>query len=60
MIASKILGLARDLGVAVVAEGVGTEEQWRWFAAHGADFAQGCLSSPNPSSPFGEKLTAEG
>ena len=40
-IASKLLELARDLGVSVIAEGVETEEQWRWLAAHGADFVQG-------------------
>ena len=40
-IASKLLELARDLGVPVIAEGVETEEQWRWLAAHGADYAQG-------------------
>jgi EAL domain-containing protein (putative c-di-GMP-specific phosphodiesterase class I) len=41
MIALKILGLARNLKVGIVAEGVETEEQWRWLAAHGADFVQG-------------------
>ena len=40
-IASKLLELAKDLGVAVVAEGIETEEQWRWLVARGADFAQG-------------------
>lgn len=40
-IASKLLELAKDLGVSVIAEGVETEEQWRWLASHGADYAQG-------------------
>ncbi len=41
VIASKLLELAKDLGVAVVAEGIETEEQCRWLVAHGADFMQG-------------------
>ncbi len=40
-IASKLLELAKNLGVAVVAEGVETQEQWWWLLAHDADFAQG-------------------
>lgn len=40
-IAAKLLELARDLDVRVVAEGVETEGQWRWLQNHGADYAQG-------------------
>ena len=40
-IAAKLLELARDLGVRVVAEGVETEGQWRWLQDNGADYAQG-------------------
>jgi EAL domain-containing protein (putative c-di-GMP-specific phosphodiesterase class I) len=40
-VASKILALAKDLGVSVIAEGAETEEQWRWLASRGADYAQG-------------------
>lgn len=40
-VASRLLELAKELGVTVVAERVETEEQWRWLAAHGVDFAQG-------------------
>ena len=42
-IASKLLELAKDLGVSVIAEGVETEEQWRWLSDNGADLAQGYL-----------------
>ncbi len=40
-IASKLLELAKALGVTVIAEGVETEEQWRWLLDNGADFVQG-------------------
>lgn len=40
-IASKILELAKDLRVTVIAEGVETEQQWRWLLDNGADFVQG-------------------
>lgn len=36
-----ILGLARGLGMAVVAEGVETEDQERWLTEQGCDFLQG-------------------
>ncbi len=49
-IAAKLLDLAKDLGVIVVAEGVETEEQWRWLVAHGADLAQGFFFA-RPASP---------
>ena len=42
-IAPKLLELAKDLVVAVVAEGVETEEQWGWPVSQGADFAQAGL-----------------
>lgn len=47
--------LADELGVAVIVEGIETEEQWRWLAAHGAEYAQGYFfakpASPPPSIP---------
>jgi EAL domain-containing protein (putative c-di-GMP-specific phosphodiesterase class I) len=42
-IASKLLELAKDLAICVIAEGVETEEQWRWLSDNGADLAQGYL-----------------
>ncbi len=60
VIASKLLELAKDLGVAVVAEGVETEEQWSWLVANGADFAEGYLFTrptfppPIPASAYAQ------
>ncbi len=50
MIASRLLKLAKDLGVTVVAEGVETEEQWLWLITHGVDFVQGFFFG-RPASP---------
>lgn len=38
-----IIGLARDLGVALIAEGVETRSQWDYLAARGVASAQGYL-----------------
>ena len=60
VIASKLLELAKDLGVAVVTEGVETEEQWSWLVANGAAFAQGYLFArpafppPIPASAYAQ------
>ena len=40
-VAAKLLELARELEVRVVAEGVETRGQWRWLQDNGADYAQG-------------------
>ncbi len=49
-IARKLLELAKELGVTAIAEGIETEEQWRWLADHGADYAQGYLFA-RPACP---------
>ena len=49
-IARKLIELANELGVTVIAEGVETEDQYLWLAAHGADYAQGHLFA-RPASP---------
>jgi EAL domain-containing protein (putative c-di-GMP-specific phosphodiesterase class I) len=49
-ISRKLIELADELGVAVIVEGIETEEQWRWLAAHGADYAQGYFFA-KPASP---------
>lgn len=49
-VATKVLELAQKLDVATVAEGVEHEEEWRWLAENGADFAQGYFFAA-PSSP---------
>jgi len=43
VIISTVIGLARSLGIAVVAEGVETEPQLKHLTAMGCDFAQGYL-----------------
>ena len=50
LIAQKLIELAKELGVTVIAEGIETEDQYRWVAAHGADYAQGHLFA-RPASP---------
>jgi len=49
------LGLARQLGIAVVAEGVEDQDDWRFLRNEGCDFAQGYyIAKPMP----GAELTA--
>lgn len=50
MVAKKVMDLARELGATVVAEGVETEEEWRWFRENGADLVQGYFFA-RPASP---------
>ena len=37
----KLLGVARSLGIPIVAEGVETEKEWRWVQEHHVDYVQG-------------------
>jgi EAL domain-containing protein (putative c-di-GMP-specific phosphodiesterase class I) len=50
-IVAKLLEMAHELGVATVAEGIETEEEWRWFRDHGADYAQGYFIAHPGSLP---------
>ncbi len=45
VIARAIISLAHNLKMSVVAEGVETEQQFRFLKAHGCDYAQGYLIS---------------
>ncbi|MGI9048709.1 MAG: EAL domain-containing protein [Rubrobacteraceae bacterium] len=57
-VAAKILEMANGLGVGVVAEGVETEEEWRWLGEHGADYVQGYLfARPTSPPPLPAKLS---
>ncbi|QIN80556.1 EAL domain-containing protein [Rubrobacter marinus] len=49
-IARKLIELAHELGVIVIAEGVESPEQYRWISAHGVDYAQGHFFA-RPASP---------
>jgi EAL domain-containing protein (putative c-di-GMP-specific phosphodiesterase class I) len=55
-VASKLLELARSLGVATVAEGVETEGELRWVREQGADYTQGYLIARPQSSPAAGRL----
>jgi EAL domain-containing protein (putative c-di-GMP-specific phosphodiesterase class I) len=52
-ITEAIIGLARGLGLRVVAEGVGTREQLEFLEKHGCDCFQGFwMSKPLPADSF--------
>ncbi len=51
-VASKLLELARELGVSSVVEGVETEGQWQWALEHGADYAQGYFFARPDAVPW--------
>lgn len=59
IIARTIVSLAHSLGMDVVAEGVETEEQRRFVADHGCDFAQGYLISKPMFLPEARTYLAE-
>lgn len=42
-IVSKLIDLAHNLAIQVIAEGVETVGEWNWVAAHGVQFTQGYL-----------------
>ena len=57
-ITEAIIGLARGLGLKVVAEGVGTREQLEFLDTHGCDSFQGFwMSKPLPADEFTEFVT---
>lgn len=51
---SKLVEMARELGIHTLAEGVETEGEYRWLAAQGVEYLQGYLfarpASPPPAS----------
>ena len=51
-IARELIELAKDLGVIVIAEGVETEDQYRWVTAHEVDYAQGHFFARPSSTPL--------
>ncbi|HEX7965886.1 MAG TPA: EAL domain-containing protein [Gammaproteobacteria bacterium] len=56
-IVTAIIGMARNLKVSAVAEGVETRAQWEFLKAHGCDGMQGYLfSKPLPADELAELL----
>ena len=51
-IADRLLGLARDLGVTTVVEGVETLGELQWAQEHGADLVQGYLLARPANPPY--------
>lgn len=69
-IVSKLIDVARSVGVTTVVEGIETDGEWHWAIEHGADLGQGYLfgkpapqpighseSTPSPAPAFGGKCT---
>ena len=57
VIARTIIGMARNLGLEVIAEGIETEEQFEFLDRHGCHGYQGYLfSRPLPLAEFEERL----
>ena len=56
-----IVGMARALGIDVIAEGVETPAQRDWLAEHGGRLQQGYLhGKPMPAAEFAQRLGAAG
>lgn len=49
-IMSSLIGLSRELGVAMIAEGVETRAEWQWLRQHGVDYCQGFFFA-RPATP---------
>jgi EAL domain-containing protein (putative c-di-GMP-specific phosphodiesterase class I) len=59
-IVQAIIGLAKNLNLAVIAEGVETEAQRAWLASEGCDEVQGYFfSRPIPADEFMELLASD-
>lgn len=50
-LARGLLETARNLAIKTIAEGIETEAEWRWVAAHGADYAQGYFFARPAATP---------
>ncbi len=56
---TSILAMARGMGLSVVAEGVETQDQWRFLEVQGCDEVQGFLvSEPLPADEFHDRFGA--
>lgn len=61
-IAARLLDIARDLGIASVAEGVETRDEFEWLRSHGSSYVQGYYFARPAATPVAEiavKITNE-
>lgn len=52
VVVSKLLEIARDLGIETVGEGVETQDELAWLQAHGATYIQGYLIARPAADPL--------
>lgn len=57
-IATKVLELARGVGLRTIAEGIETEAEWRWLRDHGANYLQGYYFARPARAPGPPLLSA--
>lgn len=50
-LAGSLLEAARDNGIVTLAEGIETEDEWKWFRDHGADYLQGYYFAKPAETP---------
>lgn len=55
-IVSKLIDVARSVGVKTVVEGIETDGEWHWAIEHGADFGQGYLFGKPQPQPLGQEV----
>lgn len=58
-IVSGLVGMAKDLGIAIVGEGVETRAEWEWLREAGVDYLQGFLFARPAQPPLSPKTPAD-
>lgn len=59
-IVSGLVGMARELGIATVGEGVERRAEWEWLRGAGVDYVQGFFFARPANPPPRPSLPAEG